>query len=59
MATATQIQSHTVEFALAKETKGTYVYTATSEDAVVSTIYVRKEGYPNGPPAALVVHIGA
>lgn len=35
----------------AKETKGTYVYS--NPDAVVPSVYVKKDAFPDGAPAKL------
>jgi hypothetical protein len=42
-----------VPMAFGKETKGTWVFYATSEDAPVTTLYVRKDAMPNDIPVAI------
>lgn len=39
-----------------KETKGTYVYEAVvKKNAAVTTVYVSKPAFPQGPPAELTL----
>lgn len=57
MATAVQTAPLTVALALAKETKGTFVYNASVEDAPVTTLYIRKGAFPNGAPATIVLTV--
>ena len=50
------MQSITVSFLLERETKGTYVYTAVSDDSAIRTIYLQKEALgDNEAPAQLNV----
>lgn len=46
-----------VPMSLAKETKGTFVFHADDESAPVTQVYVRKEGFPNGAPATIVLTV--
>ena len=42
---------------LTKSTKGTHVYGNDSEDAPVSTIYIKKSGLPSTPPDSITIDI--
>lgn len=42
-----------VEMKKSKETKGTYVYA--NPEAVVTSVYIKKEAFPNGAPNELVM----
>ena len=46
-----------VPMTLTKETKGTYVFGADEDDAAVTTVYVRKSGFPDGPPTNITLVI--
>jgi hypothetical protein len=43
-----------VTLALGKETKGTYRYENNETDAIISTLYVRKEAFENGNPPKMI-----
>lgn len=44
-----------VRMRLSRETKGTFVYEATKEDAVITTLYVKKDAYEDAPENILVI----
>lgn len=46
-----------MKLTLKKSTKGTHVYEDKSEMAVVPSIYIRKHGIPNPPPAFIQLTI--
>lgn len=48
-----------IVFELFKETPGKYRYAALSGGAMIETIYVRKDAFPNGPPKHLTVTVEA
>ena len=47
----------TIRMKLHRETKGTFVYNAVKDDAAVTTVYVKKDAYPDGVPKKIVVAI--
>jgi hypothetical protein len=47
-------KSISVVMELARETKGTYIYTST---ATVRTVYINREGLPDGAPQRIKVSI--
>jgi hypothetical protein len=49
----------TVEMKLTKTTPGTYRYDATNRDAVITSIYVKKAGYPDGAPEVIKVQVAS
>jgi hypothetical protein len=50
------MQSFEIELIQGKETKGTYRYESAAADAVITTLYIRKEAFPGGhPPRAIRV----
>jgi hypothetical protein len=40
-----------------RDTKGTHVYKSEDEGAAVPTLYVKKAGFPDGPPASITVTV--
>lgn len=40
-----------------KSTKGTHVYTDTTKDTSVPTLYIKKSGLPENPPETIVVTV--
>jgi len=50
------MQSFEIELTQGKETKGTYRYENSEPNAVITTLYIRKEAFPGGhPPKAIRV----
>jgi hypothetical protein len=48
-----------IPMSLTKETKGTFVFAADRDDAVVTTVYVRKAAFPDGAPAAITLTVAS
>lgn len=47
-----------VRMELERETKGTFVYKAAKEDAVITTLYINKAAYPDtAPPQKISVTV--
>lgn len=42
---------------LAKETKGTYVFSANNAEAAIPTLYVKKAAFPKGAPTEIIVTV--
>lgn len=63
MATTRVAKSNSKESALVvamhqtKQTKGTYVYGADEDDSPITTLYIRKEGFPEGAPENITVTV--
>lgn len=56
-AKAGKFPTHVVSLALAKSTKGTYVFS--NPEGVIRSQYIEKEAYPNGAPKAIKVTVEA
>ena len=41
----------------AKETKRTFVFESLGEDEYITSLYVHKEAFPDGPPDEIEVHV--
>jgi len=46
----------TLELALSRDTKGTHLFKG-AEDAVIRSLYIQKEGYPNGAPKKIKITV--
>jgi hypothetical protein len=55
----TTTKSATVEVTLelSRETPGTFRFDAADKDAVITSLYVKKSGFPNGAPATVKLTI--
>lgn len=55
---AVEFEGFDVEMKLTKETKGTFVFSATDEDAGITTVYIRKEAFGEADaPKTITIHV--
>ncbi len=45
----------TLTLKFVKSTKGTHVYGDDSDDAIIPSVYIKRAGLPNTPPASITL----